>query len=77
LTEEFDIFVKHLYSYVFSKIDRGGEGLVSQEQFRAAIECRFELGMSDEEWEKFLNTVPMDSEGKVQYVQFMSRFDTK
>jgi Ca2+-binding EF-hand superfamily protein len=50
---------------------------VSQEQFRAAIECRFELGMSDEEWEKFLNTVPMDSEGKVQYVQFMSRFDTK
>ena len=59
------------------KIDRNGEGLVSQEQFRAAIESRFELGMSDNEWEQFLSSVPLDSDGKVQYVQFMSRFDTK
>ena len=50
---------------------------MSQEQFRAAIESRFELGMSDGEWEQFISTVPLDGEGMVQYVQFMSRFDTK
>jgi Ca2+-binding EF-hand superfamily protein len=62
---------------LFSKIDRNGEGSVSQEQFRAAIESRFELGMSDEEWEQFLSSVPLDNDGMVLYVQFMSRFDTK
>lgn len=50
---------------------------MSQEQFRAAIESRFELGMSDEEWEQFLSSVPLDNDGMVLYVQFMSRFDTK
>ena len=64
-------------SYFFSKIDRKGEGLVTQEQFRAAIESRFSLGMSDDDWKKFLNAVPLDDDGMVHYVQFMSNFDAK
>ena len=64
-------------SFVFSKIDRNGEGLVTQEQFRAAIESRFELGISDDEWETFMRSVSLNNDGMVQYVQFMSRFDTK
>ena len=64
-------------SFVFSKIDRNSEGLVTQEQFRAAIESRFELGISDDEWEKFMSSVSLNNDGMVQYVQFMSRFDTK
>lgn len=50
---------------------------MSQEQFRAAIESRFELGMSDDDWRQFMNIVPLDGEGMVPYAQFMSRFDTK
>lgn len=60
-----------------SKIDRSEQGLVTQEQFRAAIESRFELGMTDEEYGQFLKNVPIDRDGMVQYVEFMSRFDTK
>ncbi|XP_028399843.1 EF-hand calcium-binding domain-containing protein 6-like [Dendronephthya gigantea] len=74
-----DMFQRDFLSLLgtLHKIDRNGEGLVSQEQFRAAIESRFELGMSDDEYQQFLSCVPLDSDGMVQYALFMSRFDTK
>ncbi|XP_032219247.2 EF-hand calcium-binding domain-containing protein 6 [Nematostella vectensis] len=60
----------------FHNIDRNDCGLLTQQQFRAAIEGRFELGMSDEEYEDFLTRVPINNDGMVKYVEFMSKFDT-
>lgn len=60
----------------FHNIDRRDSGLLTQQQFRAAIEGRFELNMSDQEFDLFLKKVPIDSDGMVKYVEFMSKFDT-
>ena len=62
--------------FFFSNIDRRDSGLLTQQQFRAAIEGRFELNMSDQEFDQFLKKVPIDSDGMVKYVEFMSKFDT-
>ena len=59
-----------------SNIDRRDAGLLTQQQFRAAIEGRFELNMSDQDFDMLLKKVPIDSEGMVKYVEFMSKFDT-
>lgn len=32
--------------------------------------------MSDQEFEAFLKKVPIDNDGMVKYVEFMSKFDT-
>ena len=60
----------------YSNIDRKDSGLLTQQQFRAAIEGRFELNMSDQEFDAFLKKIPIDSDGMVKYVEFMSKFDT-
>ena len=60
----------------FSNIDRKDSGQLTQQQFRAAIEGRFELGMSDKDFEQLLKAVPINNEGMVKYVEFMSKFDT-
>ena len=63
-------------NFSFSNIDRRDSGLLTQQQFRAAIEGRFELNMSEQEFDQFLKKVPIDSDGMVKYVEFMSKFDT-
>lgn len=65
-----------LFIFVFSNIDRKDSGLLTQQQFRAAVEGRFELNMSDQEFEAFLKKIPIDGDGMVKYVEFMSKFDT-
>ena len=65
-----------LFIFVFSNIDRRDSGLLTQQQFRAAVEGRFELNMSDQEFEAFLKKIPIDGDGMVKYVEFMSNFDT-
>ena len=40
------------------------------------MEGRFELNMSDQEFDAFLKKVPIDNDGMVKYVEFMSKFDT-
>ena len=65
-----------LFIFVFSNIDRRDSGLLTQQQFRAAVEGRFELNMSDQEFEAFLKKIPIDGDGMVKYVEFMSKFDT-
>lgn len=73
-----DMFQKEFLALLgtFHNIDRKDSGLLTQQQFRAAIEGRFELNMSEQEFESFLKKVPIDSEGMVKYVEFMSKFDT-
>lgn len=65
-----------LFIFVFSNIDRRDSGLLTQQQFRAAVEGRFELNMSDQEFEAFLKKIPIDGDGMIKYVEFMSKFDT-
>lgn len=70
-------FIYSIFFLLFySNIDRKDSGLLTQQQFRAAIEGRFELNMSEQEFESFLKKVPIDSDGMVKYVEFMSKFDT-
>ncbi|KAJ8023054.1 EF-hand calcium-binding domain-containing protein 6 [Holothuria leucospilota] len=62
---------------VFQQLDKIGERVITKEQFRAAIESRFNLNLSDIEFEQFLDSVPLDVEGNVKYQDFMSQFDAK
>ncbi|XP_036372520.1 EF-hand calcium-binding domain-containing protein 6 [Megalops cyprinoides] len=58
-------------------IDKFDKKVVSQQGFRAAIESRFRLEISDPEFEQLLDRLPLDEEGNVQYLLFMSPFDTR
>ena len=60
-----------------SKIDKIGMDVVSQEEFRAAIESRFDLEMTDDQFRSLVDHVPLDEEGNVRYADFMAQFDTR
>ena len=60
-----------------SNIDKLGEDVIPQEAFRAAIESRFNLELSNDQFTALLDRVPLNEEGAVKYAEFMSQFDTK
>lgn len=60
-----------------SNIDKLGEDAIPQEAFRAAIESRFHLELTDEQFESLIDQVPLNDEGAVKYADFMAQFDTK
>lgn len=41
------------------------------------MESRFNLELTNEQFEAFLDRVPLDDEGNVQYARFMQQFDTR
>ncbi|XP_017537233.1 EF-hand calcium-binding domain-containing protein 6 [Pygocentrus nattereri] len=61
----------------FQKIDKLNKGIISQEEFRAAVEHRFGLVISDGEFEQLVDRLPLDRLGNVQYGVFMAAFDTR
>ncbi|KAL7856353.1 hypothetical protein AOLI_G00199570 [Acnodon oligacanthus] len=61
----------------FQKIDKLNKGIISQEEFRAAVEHRFGLVISDREFEQLVDRLPLDRLGNVQYGVFMAAFDTR
>ncbi|XP_029442190.1 EF-hand calcium-binding domain-containing protein 6-like [Rhinatrema bivittatum] len=61
----------------FHKIDAFEKNVISQQEFRAAIESRFGLELSDEELELLLDRIPLDEDGNVRYPQFMAMFDSR
>ncbi|XP_056593749.1 EF-hand calcium-binding domain-containing protein 6 isoform X1 [Triplophysa dalaica] len=61
----------------FQNIDKFNKGTVSQEEFRAAMESRFGLEISDPQFEQLLDRLPLDHRGNVQYPIFMAAFDTR
>ncbi|XP_028657943.2 EF-hand calcium-binding domain-containing protein 6 [Erpetoichthys calabaricus] len=61
----------------FHKIDKLERGVISQPEFRAAIESRFSLEISDDEFELLLDRIPLDEDGNVIYPQFMAIFDSR
>jgi len=60
---------------MFKKIDHLGTDVVSQEEFRAAIESRFNMELTDGQFAAFIDRVPLDVDGAVQYAKFMQQFD--
>ncbi|KAL1023463.1 hypothetical protein UPYG_G00041140 [Umbra pygmaea] len=61
----------------FQNIDKSRRRVVSQQEFRAAIESRFGLEVLDSEFEQLLDRLPLDKDGNVQYPIFMAAFDTR
>ncbi|KAL5018758.1 hypothetical protein ScPMuIL_004480 [Solemya velum] len=61
----------------FKSIDKLGLNVISQQEFRAAIESRFNLQLLDEQFDGFLDRLPLDEDGNVKYAEFMQQFDTK
>ncbi|XP_063314192.1 EF-hand calcium-binding domain-containing protein 6-like [Pelobates fuscus] len=61
----------------FEKIDKLNRNIISQEEFRAAIESRFGVEITDEDFELLLDSIPLDEDGNVKYSQFMAMFDSR
>ncbi|XP_050394782.1 EF-hand calcium-binding domain-containing protein 6 [Patella vulgata] len=61
----------------FKNIDKLGMDRISLEAFRAAVESRFNLELRDDQFESFVDHLPLDEDGDVIYGEFMKQFDTK
>ncbi|TRY84935.1 hypothetical protein DNTS_004026 [Danionella cerebrum] len=61
----------------FQSIDKFNKGAVSKEEFRAVMESRFGLEISEPQFEQLLDRLPLDRHGNVQYPIFMAAFDTR
>ncbi|CAN2388670.1 EF-hand domain pair [Pristimantis euphronides] len=61
----------------FEKIDKFKRNVVSQQEFRAAIESRFGVEITDEDFEQLLDRIPLDEDGNVRYPHFMAMFDSR
>ncbi|XP_063776809.1 EF-hand calcium-binding domain-containing protein 6-like isoform X3 [Pseudophryne corroboree] len=61
----------------FEKIDKFKTNIISQQEFRAAIESRFGVEITDEDFEQLLDRIPLDEEGNVRYPHFMAMFDSR
>ncbi|XP_055487999.1 EF-hand calcium-binding domain-containing protein 6 [Leucoraja erinacea] len=61
----------------FHKIDKLEMNVISQQEFRAAIESRFGVEITDEEFELLIDRIPLDEDGNIRYPQFMAMFDSR
>ncbi|KAM4052574.1 EF-hand calcium-binding domain-containing protein 6-like isoform 2-T2 [Anomaloglossus baeobatrachus] len=61
----------------FEKIDKFRRNVISQQEFRAAIESRFGVEITDEDFEQLLDRIPLDEDGNVRYPHFMAMFDSR
>eukprot|EP00795_Rhopilema_esculentum_P012732 gene12732-3457_t len=61
----------------FHKLDRDNTMKLSDKQFRAVIESKFKIELSEEVFKSLLKKVPVDDNGMVKYVEFMSNFDSR
>ena len=61
----------------YRSIDKLETSVISQEEFRAAMESRFNLTLTQEQFDNFIDRVPLDEDGNVKYTEFMQQFDTR
>uniref|UniRef100_UPI00398F8C0D EF-hand calcium-binding domain-containing protein 6-like n=1 Tax=Pristiophorus japonicus TaxID=55135 RepID=UPI00398F8C0D len=59
-----------------SKIDNQKLDVISQEAFWAILKSRFGINMFDEEVSYLKERIPLDAQGNVKYLEFMSMFDS-
>jgi Ca2+-binding EF-hand superfamily protein len=60
----------------FRKIDRNKKNAISKKEFRAAIESHFSIELNDADFEELLKDVPCNANNQVEYLEFMTKFDT-
>ncbi|XP_020392917.2 EF-hand calcium-binding domain-containing protein 6-like [Rhincodon typus] len=60
----------------FHKIDKQKRDVISQQAFWTFLKNRFGIDMSDEEVSYLKNRIPLDAQGNVKYLEFMSIFDS-
>lgn len=61
----------------FKSIDKLETNVISQEEFRAAMESRFNLTLTQDQFDGFVDRIPLDEDGNVKYTDFMQQFDTR
>ncbi|OWF42398.1 EF-hand calcium-binding domain-containing protein 6-like isoform X2 [Mizuhopecten yessoensis] len=61
----------------FKSIDKLGLNVISLEEFRAAMESKFQFHLTDTQFDHFVDKLPLDEDGNVKYADFMQHFDTK
>ena len=66
----------YYYYYYYRKIDRNKTNAISKQEFRAALESHFGIELTDDEFEKLMREVPCDNLNRVQYLEYMTRFDS-
>ena len=59
----------------FHKLDRDNRDVVTQSEFRALLESRFALELTQTEFGRMINRVPLDEAGLVRYPEFLATFD--
>lgn len=65
------------FPLLIRSIDKLGLNVISQEEFRAAIESRFNFHLQDDQFDAFVDRLPLDEDGNIKYADFMQQFDTK
>lgn len=65
-----------IISRYLRKIDRNKTNTISKQEFRAAIESHFGIELSDDEFNQFVKDAPLADNNRVQYLEFMTRFDS-
>lgn len=65
------------FPLLIRSIDKLGLNVISQEEFRAAIESRFNFHLQDDKFDAFVDRLPLDEDGNIKYADFMQQFDTK
>ncbi|KAM9324585.1 EF-hand calcium-binding domain-containing protein 6-like [Gastrophryne carolinensis] len=60
----------------FRKADKNKMNVISQQDFRAILERRYSLKVTDEEFAYLMERMPLDLHGAIRYLDFMSKFDS-
>ncbi|XP_078421428.1 EF-hand calcium-binding domain-containing protein 6-like [Cetorhinus maximus] len=60
----------------FHKIDKQKRDVISQQDFWTILKSRCGINMSDEEMNYLKDRIPLDAQGNVKYLEFMSMFDS-
>ncbi|GCB73937.1 hypothetical protein scyTo_0003020 [Scyliorhinus torazame] len=60
----------------FHKIDKLKRDVIGQQAFWAILKSRFGINMSEDEVNYLKERIPLDAQGNVKYLEFMSMFDS-
>ncbi|XP_069611162.1 EF-hand calcium-binding domain-containing protein 6-like [Ranitomeya imitator] len=61
----------------FRKADKNNLQVVSRKDFRAILEKRFSIKVTDEEFAYLMEKLPVNHLGDIRYLEFMAKFDSR
>ncbi|XP_073537377.1 EF-hand calcium-binding domain-containing protein 6-like isoform X2 [Phyllobates terribilis] len=61
----------------FRKVDTNNLQLISHKDFRAILEKRFSIKVTDEEFAYLMEKLPVNHLGDIKYLEFMAKFDSR